>query len=1452
VASPGFSPKALCTNSAGNIVGFTDINVSNDGLGGAAPGSSLPFSARPDTIFLCRGDEFTIDFNEGSEDLSGDPVPETQAGIGWAIYECLPTVTGTSVAEVNADPCNPDEGLPPFASGDFLISTPTDYFGGDYSLRVENILPPFNTEFYPGPDGEPGPVVLTLAPITADSLDLTFPNAPVFQSESVEDSLGNEITPECINVATDQYVTVGFLNPIEVRDPQQNDCSGSFIIRGGVAELRGTTDYIITLTNTATNQEVNVDDLSIYRSGDVVSYTVPSPGDYRINVQDEISCEFDGLVVTHDACPVVADIEITATPTDVTCPGDTDGTVTVLATGGTAPYTVRLVRTTPASPPFSRELTAGADGEAVVFEDLSSGVYAVTVFDAFGNSEAQPGIEIIEPNESVGIQVVQGFECFDDVEGGSLEAIIFDGANPTDPSDYTFAWSNGATTRIIDNLTPGNYTVTATNSTTGCVSTESINLRAPSRLIVENSDGTSDPATCNGVPDGSVDIPISGGTQDTNGEYTVTYSDGFSEQATRVQRSDLEPGNYSVVITDINGCEAQSQFTVQALKTLLINADSTNVSCFGEADGTITVTPDFDGVAPDYPLTIEVLNEDGTSARAPQDFDEGGDPVEFDGFGPGQYIIVLQDQDPEGCETRDTVTITEPELLEIADVVTTDVGCPDITGTATVEVTGGTLPYTYRFVNDSIPNPADTTMTFDTTLVDPDLNVLEELQPDTNYYVIVTDANGCVADTFDFDIFSPPQAIIEPIATAFVSCPGDTDGQLTVVARPPSDTLEIESYTWYRLNPDNTLGEEVASGRTTSANLTVGFYVVEILLSNECTSQALGEVASPGLVQLDSFLLIDPICLGESNGSIFIFPSGGTPDEFGEYNITWTSPTGNDIPPPTDPTNLNGLAAGTYSVTITDVNGCQPAFDTSFVLTDPVGIVGEFTIEDVSCPDPFTDDGSATFAAELSDGSGGTFDFRFFGNTRDTSFTNVATATATGLTRGPITVEVTDGTCARIFEDTIGSPPDFDFTLEVEDASCAGDMDGVAEVVVTGGTPEYSYELVGRGEVDPRIDELSAGFYELVVTDDRGCSPDTIPIFIREPNPLVLAIDPLLSTPLVTCFGDSNGVVAVEVISSDNNDLGDDPFTWSANVEDNDDAVARNLGPGAYTVSVTDVEGCSDTVSYTIGEPTPISFTVADPVPPLCFGETTNLSISSATGGQAAGFDSYTFSLNNDGFLIPVDQPGTTFAGEVVVTVFDSVGCFAEDTVIVTQPEEILIDIPDRIIIELGDSLTQLNPIVTPATGNYRYRYTPPDFLSNDSIRNPTIFPLQSRNYTLLVTNENGCEAITDFLVDVDANRNVYIPNAISPNQDGRNEELRIYACQGVVRIDLVNIYNRWGGLVSTIDDLPPNCLDGTIVWNGFSANGSEVEAGVYVYTMQVTFLDGVTLTYRGDVAVVR
>ena len=1434
---------AACGANAGIINGFTNISMESNSLGNPAAGATVPFSAynlSTDTIFLCRGDAFTLDHNESSAVFT-DPDPSSLPGVVYGIFECPPEVSGTDFSDVNSDPCNPRNGLTPLNDGGAIFTPPTGHRSGNYDLLVENNTSPDFPTFYPQADGSPGPIVLYVAPETADSVDLSNPPNVVYESD-----------PACINVRIDQAVAVGFLNPIELTDDVQSttDCTGSFTISGGVSELRGTRDFTITLTEVATGNVISLDNSDTYTSGSSVNYSVPAAGDYTITVEDDISCGFS-TTVTHAACSVVsgADLAFTVETSPISCTtGAVDGQIEVTVTGGTPDYTVSYNRTSPATPPFSGSQNLTVDGGAVTFDNLEGGDYTISVTDAAGGNVSQANIEIIQPNISVAIEVVDGFSCFDDANG-TLAAIVLNGTNPISPDslpNYDFTWSNGATTRTITNVPPGTYSVTATNRNTNCRAMETDNVAAPNRLAIRGTLQDGDPATCNGVSDGSLTIPIEGGTQDAGGNYTISFSDGITVSDNRILRADLFPGAYEVVVTDINGCTDSIDVVIAAEKELVITADSTAISCFGDGDGRVAVTASTIGAAPDLPFRATLLNPDGTVAGAQQTLaGDGSTPVTFGNLGPGEYTIVLEDSDPEGCEVRQTVTIIEPELLEIVSAGTTDVGCPDDAGTSTPEVTGGTGPYTYRFRNDSLPNPADSTLTFDSLVVD--TNTIGDLQADTNYVLIVTDANGCV-DSTTFRILSPPQASIQPIATSFVSCPDDADGQLTVVATPPpGDSITITGYTWFRLNPDNTLGEQVDIGRTTSADLTVGAYVVEVALSNECTSFGFGLVESPGLVQLDSAIVLDPSCRGEATGSIFLFPSGGTPNEDGSYNYEFSTDPGTIV----RSNNINALTAGSYDVTITDANGCQPAFDTTFVVEDPVGIeLDAFTVDEVSCPSDTISDGTATIGVVLSDGSPGTFDF--FWSTGDT-IRNATTATVSDLARGPVSVTVTDGFCPRIFTDTVGSPENFELTPVSEAVSCFGDTDGSATVTVTGGTPGYTFEWVGQTETTATLSDVAAGSYDFVVTDSRDCPADTLAVTITQPDALVLATDNALTTPLVTCADDEDGVLAVRVVSGNNNPLGDNPFTWSANVVDDDDAIARNLAADTYSVTVTDTRGCQDSLEYTIFNPQPIVFAVEDIVPPLCFGETAEVRLDTAFGGQASSFGGYTFSLNEDGFLIPADQPGTAFAGDLIVTVFDSVGCSASDTLVVTEPEEIVIDLPERVVIELGDSLQQLNPTVTPTSGTYTYRWAPPIYLSSDSVRAPFINPLGDVLYTLTVTNENDCQSLTDVQVILDANRNVFLPNTFSPNVDGVNDEFRLFGCRGVIAIDRAAIYNRWGGLVSEREDLPADCLGGTSLWDGTANDERQlVDPGVYVYVVEVTFLDGVKLIYRGDITMVR
>lgn len=1174
-------------------------------------------------------------------------------------------------------------------------------------------------------------------------------------------------------------------------------------------------------------------------------------GDSSPLIEDGIVTEYtrpgadNGEVIVNPGSIVVTDkaFLVELSREDENCEGFDDGRITATANGAQDPYIFSIRRILPSPEAVFRDAaTRTGNPASATFNGLEDAEYAVRVEAANGDIvidtiEVEAGLDI-----GVNITPVNQPSC-NGFSDGSVRAVVTEsGVEVVAPlaAGYTFAWQNSTETGDVrTGLMSGQYQVTVTAPNGLCTSFATGNLSQPAdvRVRPDNPVDAVSNATCTGSPDGSITITADGGTGPYDFIWPNTLGTDFDVVAS--DRMNLLPAAYEVIVEDSRGCRDTSNFVVDAQKVLGIVSEIDSITCFGDANGAIRVNGTARGAAPvgNYEVSLENL---GTMVTGPfQEIFDNTVPFEFNNLGPGQYVVILRDMDPVGCQTTDTFTIFEPPLLEIDDnpTVRNETCTVGNDGSIMVSVSGGTMPYIYRWVNDSLDTPIDT--------ITPG-NSLTALSADTNYVLIVTDDNGCM-DSLNFRINAPEGAMISMIDTSFISCPGDNDGQLTVVANPPAGET-ITSITWYRLNADGTLGAPVATGATTQNNLSVGDYAVEVITSNSCNVFGQGTVVSPGEVFLQDFVANDPQCPGDANGSIFINPGGGTPNADGTYNYVWST---DPFAAPTQNPAFTNLRAGSYTVTITDGNGCLPPFDTTFILTDPPAITGTWMTVPVSCPDDMVADGQATFSANYDDGSAGAFNFTWTGTNNTTM--NASQSTEMGLPRGPVSVRVSDGICLASFTDTIRSPEEFEVEVVTDGVSCNGLSDGAAAVVISGGTPGYDYAWSVAPDVDSTVTGIAAGInYTVDITDARGCSPGTQTFVIVQPDPLTLSIDPVQTTETVRCAGDANGRVSVFVSSVNNNELATNPFSWSGNVAGANDMLASDLTPGTYSVTVTDVEGCQDSVRYTIGEPEAIIFSVLPIEEPLCFGETTPVLIDTAFGGTSNGIDDFSFSVNNDGFRIPVGQTGTAFAGEVVVTVFDSVGCSAEQTFSVNQPPQILIDLADEITIELGDSLTRLNPLVSPAGDVYEYLWTPADFLSADTVRNPLIFPFESRDYVFRVTNANGCQAFADIFVEVDANRNVYIPNVFSPNRDGRNEDFRIFACQGVRSVNTVQVFDRWGGLVYVNDNLEPNCLDGIQLWDGTGQNGKPVNPAVFVYVIEVEFLDNAKLLYRGDITVLR
>jgi gliding motility-associated-like protein len=230
----------------------------------------------------------------------------------------------------------------------------------------------------------------------------------------------------------------------------------------------------------------------------------------------------------------------------------------------------------------------------------------------------------------------------------------------------------------------------------------------------------------------------------------------------------------------------------------------------------------------------------------------------------------------------------------------------------------------------------------------------------------------------------------------------------------------------------------------------------------------------------------------------------------------------------------------------------------------------------------------------------------------------------------------------------------------------------------------------------------------------------------------------------------------------------------------------------------------------------------------------------------------YTYQIDNNGLSFPPDQPATVFAGPHIITVEDPAGCRIEEMVNIDQPAEIQVILPAELVVELGDSTARLEPIVVSSLPIDSYLWTPDTYLSSDTVQSPFIVELlESTDYNLLVTDINGCTGTADIFVELDANRNVFIPNVFSPNGDGPNDEFRIFACTGVTSINSVKVFDRWGGQVYEASGLLPVCEGGLRLWDG-RKNGRLMNPGVYVYLIEIEFLDRVKLLYRGDVTLLR
>ena len=1481
----------------------------------------------PDTIYLCYGDTLPIIHN-GDFLLNGDPNPATQAGVGYAFYDCRPTVDGADIVTVASDPCVNQTS--PLIFGGFSLPQGSDGIW----LANENIngnLHLVNSGFHQEAFnmGVSAPIQLWFAPITIDNFFVQ----------------GYENGGPCVSVSVDQAFSVVYLEPVQItaQDPNAGaGLQGTFIIEGGLPEFAPATSYSsITLTQLTGDPVTGTVLTANPGHGDVVQYTLPRPGNYELVAEDGKSCAaldtvtmpviFSGsalngapgdtvcMQITVDNLVDVTNIQFTlqwdpaildfvevqnlnttlpaldngsfntaqtgsgvlpfawldflgasntlpdgsvlfevcfevigslgqSSPVDftnnptiiqvgnalntpsnypfelnpgqvnvtnavllsqavadsVSCAGLDDGSITLTVSGGIAPYTFTW-NTFPPTGPENGPFTISTSGGSNTISNLAAGNYRLLIADS--EMPANLDTVIIEVFEGIelGVSLVPQTPSCNGASDGSISAQVTVGGviQPNPDALFSFNWSTTMQdTSALVNIPSGPYAVTVTDGN-GCFATASATLSQPAPLQLLAASTFITNATCTGSEDGSITVGANGGTP-SGGNYTYNWSGGLGTIVAATSTvANLNPGSYTVTVTDNNGCTLTRSFTVAAVKTLSINALVTDITCFGAANGQIAASGSATGAPPFGAFTYSWSNTQTTST--------------ISNLGPGSYILTLTDSDPAGCQAVDTFQVVEPAELIVQSLATVNETCQNGggDGSVTLGVTGGTYPYSYDWSNGQVDSIA--------------VNLVEG-----TYTVDVEDANGCITQEM-FQITAPTPPSIDQLENDTLACSGDTNGSLTVVASPGG--AAIDTYNWSN-----------AGTGTTISNLAPGTYIVTVTAVDGCLSVDTADVVAPAPLTLDSITSVSPNCPGDDNGQLAVFVSGGTMP----YTYAWPgqAPSPNNL--------LPGLTAGNYEVTVTDANGC-PALTALGTVEDPPSILINFSgVQGVSCYEGVCD-GQATATAMYDDGSNGLFNFTWESGEMTAG---ALSSTATALCKDAQTVVVTDQNgCFSTAEVDIPNPDPISINASIDDVSCNGLADGAITLAPFGGTPGYNYFWPHSGQMTAMVGSLAAGTYDVEVTDANGCL-EMQQLVVGEPDPLILSIDQNISRD-VSCFGLEDGILAVTYNSNDMiNQVGPNPYTWSANVPlgsaTSSSPVAQNLPAGTYFVTITDTEGCQDSVSFQVEEPAEIMAVVPDPEDPLCFNSTTKVFIDTIYGGTGNMLSDYQYMVDNNGILLPPNIPADIFGdGDHEVTIFDPNGCSTVVVVNIDQPDEILVTFQeDPFVVELGDTTRQLQPIITPlSTQVDSFIWSPADYLSDPTVRNPYVRPLESLDYELTVIDVNGCEGVGTVFVELDANRNLYIPNAFSPNGDGANDEFRIYPCTGVTRVLSANIFDRWGDLVYQTDEEDVSnglyCANGLVLWDG-RFNNETMNMGVYVYVIEVEFLDKVRLVYRGDVSLLR
>lgn len=1068
------------------------------------------------------------------------------------------------------------------------------------------------------------------------------------------------------------------------------------------------------------------------------SFTSLSSGSYNVKVKNGANCLFDTTLIVGSGA---AAPQLSIVPIPTSC-GLNNGKITATIIGGIPPYT------------FS--WSNGATSKDSII-NLASGNYSLTIKDSKNCTEAKSTIILTSSGVS-GMLNKKDATC--SLSNGSINAVITKGNSP-----YKFLWSRGDTTQNIANLTAGSYKVTITDKN-GCNKTDSIViLNTPSisysklilnskcfkpngSITLNNIVGTApytyswsngqktqnitnllpgtyyltmtdvkscikkDTITISSSPTMNYTLKIiPSKCNNANGAIQVTSLSGvspfkyqWSNGDTTANNSNLTAGNYSISITDGNGCVVQKTAVLPNNSNPKLTINKTNATCAG-SNGAITANvtgalgkinylwsngstqnPLKNVVSGKYSLTITdsigcskidsvnittnpaakvnysmvlpFCNSNNGSLTA--SIVSGTPPFSFvwnnldtnrsrTGLANGTYIVFYKDS--LNCSRTDTLKLNAIAPQKIKPTIYNAI-CNSTVGSITTNVTNGKKPYKYLWSN------GDTTSNL--------MNVLHG-----QYSLTVTDSIGCVVSgSYNIQHFPSP-TYTDSIVGSYCLYENGKVFFKNIKGSTPF------SYVWNDLYKSNFDNRQSMKG---------GTYTVEITDKNGCIVKDTFVISEAGKPKIN-FVPIKNNC-PLSDGKISSNVTGGSPP----YNYTWSTGGIHDT--------LMNLNSGFYALTVSDKYNCTVS---EFVELENLTDMKLSFLSMVTRCDTFT--GKVSVNPSL-----GTSPYKYKWNTGDT------TKTIDSVDAGGYNVTVTDANGCTIKGDTI---VEYIYTPKIK-------LDSFQETTcnLSNGSLYYSVtdainplKLRWQKIIDSTYSKVNIlrGNYEFSVEDSNKCKK-TISHFLK--NKPIVSVD----TRIIkheNC-GKKNGYITLYVDNSFN-----PKFLWSTG--DTTSSI-QNLSAGTYSVSISDNNNCQITVNYVV-EVDSVPTILLEKKDPIC--EEPNGSIL-ATISAPYGYDSIIWNNNSNIGALEYDSLGN---GKYFVRVIDPYGCVVKDSIN-------LASIPNpkfnaNIVNSLctnGKGSIHFNP----KFGNPPFTYLWNDF-ATDTFKNN----LSSGDYSVTITDSLGCKSDT-------------------------------------------------------------------------------------------------------------